>query len=73
MNIFQRMFTRPTGSDAFLEQKRRKLSHIKPILKERVDYTQTPLHYNFLANELRQKYNIVDTSNAAARLSPPLL
>jgi len=72
MNIFQRMFTRPTGNDAFLEQKRRKLSRIKPILKERVDYTQTPLHYNFLANELRQKYNIVDTSNVSANAYDPI-
>jgi SAM-dependent methyltransferase len=72
MNIFQRMFTRPTSNDAFLEQKRRKLSRIKPILKERVDYTQTPLHYNFLANELRQKYNIVDTSNVSTHPYDPI-
>ena len=72
MNIFQRMFTRPTGNDAFLEQKRRKLSRIKPILKEGIYYTQTPLHYNFLANELRQKYNIVDTSNVSANAYDPI-
>jgi SAM-dependent methyltransferase len=43
------------------EAKRRKLAKIKPLLCKDMQYIETPAFYDFLSEDLRSKFNIIDT------------
>lgn len=43
------------------EAKKIKLEKIKPILRSDLQYIQTPVYYDFLSEELRSQFNIIDT------------
>lgn len=43
------------------EAKKIKLRKIAPLLRTDMQYTTTPAHYDFLTDELRAEFNIVDT------------
>ncbi len=43
------------------DAKRKKLERIKPILRSDMPYIETPVYYNFLSEELRSQFNIIDT------------
>ena len=43
------------------EAKRRKLARIRPLLRTDMPFAETPLYYDFLSEELRAQFNIVDT------------
>lgn len=43
------------------EAKRRKLEKIEPLLREDMTVVRTPTCFDFLTNELRSQFNIVDT------------
>lgn len=44
-----------------LDAKKRKLEKIRPLLRTDMQYTDTPVFYDFLSNELRSEFNIIDT------------
>lgn len=48
-------------SPFFSDAKRRKLERIKPILCADMQCVETPTYYDFLSDELRLDFNIVDT------------
>lgn len=48
-------------SSIISEAKRRKLERIKPLLRKEMQYTETPTYYDFLSEELRSQFNIIDT------------
>ena len=43
------------------EAKAKKLGRIKSILRSDMQYIETPVYYNFLSEELRSQFNIIDT------------
>jgi hypothetical protein len=49
----------------FQEKKRRKLRKIRRILRDDMDFVETEKHFNFLSEELKKEFNIVDTENVS--------
>ena len=49
------------SSSTISEAKRRKLEKIKPLLRTDMQCLETPSYYDFLSEELRSRFNIVDT------------
>lgn len=49
------------SSSTISEAKRRKLEKIKPLLRTDMRCLETPSYYDFLSEELRSRFNIVDT------------
>jgi SAM-dependent methyltransferase len=47
------------------EIKKKKLDRIRHILRDDMPYTESDKHYNFLSQQLREQYNIVDTANVS--------
>jgi SAM-dependent methyltransferase len=43
------------------EIKKQKLAKIKPFLRSDMSYVETPNYYDFLSDELRSQFNIIDT------------
>lgn len=50
------------SSSIISEAKRRKLEKITPLLRTDMHYVETPTCYDFLSEELRSKFNIIDTN-----------
>jgi SAM-dependent methyltransferase len=48
-------------SSLFSDAKKKKLVNIKPILRNDMKCIETLNYYDFLSNELREKFNIIDT------------
>lgn len=48
-------------SSVIADAKRSKLERIRHLLRTDIQYIETSNHYNFLSDELRSKFNIVDT------------
>jgi SAM-dependent methyltransferase len=55
----------------FAEQKANKLARIRSLLRDDIPFVETPLHYNFLTEELRQQFNIIDTENVSSNPYDP--
>ena len=54
-----------TSKSDFASKKRKKLKQIRPLLAGK-PIIETSLHFDFLTDELRQKFNIVDTDLVSA-------
>ncbi len=67
----QRYSSQPSETP-FAAQKRDKLRRIKPLLKRGLPCTKTDLHYNFLTDDLKAKYHIIDTDNVSAHDYDPI-
>ena len=52
-------------------KKKAKLARIRPLLKEDIAYSETPYHFNCLGEELREKYNIVESANISSHRYDP--
>jgi SAM-dependent methyltransferase len=48
-------------STVIAESKRRKLERIKPLLRTDMPCIETPTYYDFLSEDLRSQFNIIDT------------
>ncbi len=75
MNLFRFLRSRRSSQPletSFAAQKRAKLRRIKPLLKRRLPYTKTDLHFNFLSDELKTKYRITDTDNVSGHDYDPI-
>jgi SAM-dependent methyltransferase len=46
--------------------KRVKLDRIRGILRDDMPYTETLSHFNFLSDELKAEFNLIDTNNVAS-------
>jgi hypothetical protein len=55
-----------------MKGKKEKLARIREILRDNMPHTETSKHFNFLAEELQKKYNIVDTENVSSNDYDPL-
>ena len=57
-----RRMRKPLGERSpIAEAKKRKLARIRPLLRDDMPFVETPLYYDFLSEELRAQFNIVDT------------
>lgn len=54
------------------EAKRRKLERIRSLLRHDMDYEESDGSFNFLTDELRRRFNIVDTENVSAHGYDPI-
>jgi SAM-dependent methyltransferase len=59
-------------SEEFLFRKKRKLELLAPLLSNIEDCQQTALFFDFITDELRQSYNIVETENVSAHEYDPI-
>lgn len=55
-----------------MQQKQEKLNKIKKIIREDLSYLESERNFNFLSQELREKYNIVDTENVSSNDYDPI-
>jgi SAM-dependent methyltransferase len=51
-----------SSNSIILEEKKKKLKKIKPLLRTDLPYTEETTYYDFLNKELRSQFNIVDTN-----------
>jgi SAM-dependent methyltransferase len=57
-----RRLRRPMGAQSPIAQaKRQKLARVRPLLRSDMPFVETPLYFDFLTDELRAAFNIVDT------------
>ena len=57
---------RATDDPSFFERKQAKLERIVPLLRDDLPHTRTPLFFDFLTDDLRREFRIVDTENVSS-------
>lgn len=58
---------RPLSAEAdFVRRKAAKLARVRPLLDPVLPYRETPLGFDFLSDELRRQFDIVDTANVSS-------
>ncbi len=55
-----------------MQYKQEKLNRIRTIIREDLTYLESNQNFNFLSQELREKYNIVDTENVSSNNYDPI-
>ena len=53
-------------SEDFIAVKQRKLARIRAFIKNDLDFTESKLNFNFLNNELKQKYGLSESDNISS-------
>ncbi|MGF1499976.1 MAG: class I SAM-dependent methyltransferase [Elainellaceae cyanobacterium] len=53
------------------EAQSRKLERIKPLLRDDMPYTKMPTYYDFLSEDLRRQFNIIDTDKVSSNHYDP--
>lgn len=53
-------------SENFIAVKQRKLARIRALIKNDLDFTESKLNFNFLNNELKQKYGLSESDNISS-------
>lgn len=59
------------GRQAISQQKAQKLARIRPLLRDDMPHTETDEHFNYLSEELRKQFNIVDTDAVSSNNYDP--
>jgi SAM-dependent methyltransferase len=55
-----------------MQYKQAKLNRLKAIIREDISYIESDQNFNFLSQELREKYNIIDTENVSSNNYDPI-